>query len=299
MLFSMAISTTKSLRIVYYLMILAVITSLSCCLIGKFAFSSEDFGFFNNEYKYGTYMGTLVPICGTFLFASSGVWKKMFGAVLVIGALISSGSLGAVAAIVVGIVVSAIIIPRWSVRILVIGCFMCVLGFLILLGTNPAVTQLLNDIKLSDKDNVNLKQRYIEWQAEINLLEERSISGTGAGCINEYRSNFYYRLPKLNTLQAFDLNGWLATSAETGILGLVFFSWIVLYYGKLALFQIARPKQKVSADKLSAFVKANFVGLIAACIANVFSSVHYNGVLIVFVLVLALIFRTNQLIGKP
>ena len=150
--------------------------------------------------------------------------------------------------------------------------------------------------KLSEKDGINLRQRYIEWQAQINLLENRTITGTAAGCINDYRSKFYYRLPKLNTLKVFDQNGWLAVGGETGIVGLVCLCWVVIHYGKLAFKQLIKSgKRDLSAA--NRFTKANLAGFISACIANTFSSVQYNAILIVFVLVIALISETNRIFG--
>ncbi len=124
-------------------------------------------------------------------------------------------------------------------------------------------------------------------------MEERTVTGTAAGCINVFRSNYYYRLPKLNTLKAFDQNGWLVTGAETGIVGLVCFGWIIVYYFRLAYRQLDSIS-RLNRPAAFRFAAANFTGLMAVCTANLFSSVHYNGVVIVFVLVLALIDRTNH-----
>ena len=296
-LFSLAIYSTKTIRIVYGLTITAVIISVSYCLTARFGFGFDNFGFHGSAYKYGTYVGTLAPLCGAYLFMSSRGWGRLLGAVIVIGALLSSGSLGALVAIAIGMAASAIVIPRWSIKLCIICCLACGIGFVILLNSNPATALLQNDIKLAEKDGVNLKQRYIEWQAEVNLLEERTITGTAAGCINEYRSYFYYHLPKLNTLKTFDQNGWLATGAETGIFGLVCFCWIVVSYLKPAYSQVTTASQSESGTA-HRFAKTNFVGLIAVCVANLFSSVHYNGILIVFVLVLALVSRTKLLFGE-
>jgi hypothetical protein len=290
LLFSAAMSGTKSIRTVFGVTVAAVTVSVSCCLVTRFAFGSENFGFFDNAYKYGTYTGTLAPLCGTYLLMSSKGWKRFVGMLLLIGALMSSGSLGTVAAILVGSVVLLVVVQGWSSKILVVGCLACAIGLLILLDSHPAMVTVKGDVGLADTDGVNLKQRYIEWQAEINLLEERLIAGTGAGCVNEYRSNFYYRLPKLNTLKAFDQNGWLATGAETGIVGLMCFAWVAAHHIRLAYSQVAAGNRP-TVHRLAV---ANFVGLISACTANVFSSVHYNGVLIVFVLVLALVSRTKN-----
>ena len=295
-LFSSAIFHVSSLKMFYNLMTAAVI-SIACCLVVRFGFGSEKFGFHSSAYKYGTYVGILAPLCAAYFLTSPKSWKIPLGIVISAGALVSSGTLGALVAVSAGMLATMIIIPRWSTKL----CILCsialgIAGLLIISNLDPA-SHIRDDLKLSEGDEVNLKQRYIEWQAEINILEERMFAGTAAGCINDYRSNFYYRLPKLNTLKAFDQNGWLATGAETGILGLVCFCWIVLYYGRLALIQVIDSSHSESNAGYK-FASANFAGFIAACIANLFSSVHYNGILIVFVLVLALISRTAFLGNK-
>ena len=162
----------------------------------------------------------------------------------------------------------------------------------------PSCSRALRaDMRLIEEDGKNLRQRYIEWQAEINLLQERGVTGTGAGCVNDYRSFFYYRLPKLNTLKAFDQNGWLATTAETGFLGLAAFCYIIVYYGRMAIRLLVnvRYTRKQTGYRLAV---CNIVGLIAACVANIFSSINYNGIMIVFVLVLALISATDKIYGE-
>ncbi|HUW19752.1 MAG TPA: O-antigen ligase family protein [Sedimentisphaerales bacterium] len=295
-LFSYAICNARTLQIVYGCMTAAAVISVSYCLIGRFGFDFDNFGFHYNAYKYGTYIGILSPLCGAYLFTSPRPLMRLLGTVLVMGAFVSSGSLGALAAITLGAGTLAILTRGWPVRLCITISLLCGVGLLFLLGSNPVISVLHNDLKLADEDGVNLKQRYIEWQAEVNLLEERPLTGTGAGCINQYRSNFYYRLPKLNTLKAFDQNGWLATGAEIGILGLVCFCWIAARYFSLALSQVRAACEKEFTTAYR-FATVNLAGLVAACTANLFSSLHYNGILIVFVLVLVLIDRTELLCG--
>lgn len=294
LLFSSALSSVNSFRIVYGLMTVALIISVISSLLARIGLISRNFGFFDNPYKYGTYIGTLTPLCAAYLLMSPRYPKRLLATILIVSALISVGSLGGMVAILVGMAAFAVMVRAWFVRIYVVACLVCGIGFIILLDSNPASKLIRNDIKLVEEDGINLKQRYIEWQAELNLLEERPVTGTAAGCINEYRSNFYYRLPKLNTLKAFDQNGWIATGAETGILGLVCFCWIVAYNFKLAYSQVMIQDRMKSATAYR-FALTNFVGLIAACVANFFSSLHYNGILIIFVLVLALISRISLL----
>ena len=293
-LFSAAIFNIRSLKIFYILMTTAVITSVAYCLVKRFGLGSEAFGFHGSAYKYGTYVGILAPTCAAYFLVSSKRWKILLGIIILTGAIVSSGTLGALAAISTGMLAAMITVARWPIRFCILGSLaLGFAGLLIISNLNPA-SSIGDELRLTETDDVNLKQRYIEWQAEINLLQERTITGTAAGCINDYRSNFYYRLPKLNTLKAFDQNGWLAMGAETGIVGLVCFCWIVLYYGRLALIRIVDSRSNES-DVRRRFAVANLAGFTAACVANLFSSVHYNGILIVFVLVLALISRANFL----
>ena len=154
-----------------------------------------------------------------------------------------------------------------------------------------------SDFALKENDEINLRQRYIEWQAEINLLEKRGITGTGAGCVNDYRSNFYYRLPKLNTLKVFDQNGFLAIGAETGLLGLAAFIWILIHYGRMSLRDFLHL-QAGENPQACAMTTANTAAFVSALTANLFSSVHYNGILIVFVLLLSLISSVNKIYAR-
>ena len=293
-LFSLAISNVCSLKMFYNLMTAAAIISLAYCLVARFCLDSEVFGFHGSAYKYGTYVGILTPLCAVYFLAGAKTWGILIGIAISAGALVSSGTLGTLAAISAGMFTAMIAISRWPIRLCVLGSLALGFGGLLAVSNSNPASNIYDDVKLSETDEVNLKQRYIEWQAELNLLEERTVTGTAAGCINDYRSNYYYRLPKLNTLKAFDQNGWLSTGAETGMMGLMCFCWIVAYYGRLALVQVIDSRSNESSlDR--AFAVANLAGFTAACVSNLFSSIHYNGILIVFVLVLTLISRTSFL----
>lgn len=297
-LLNSAIFSPRTLPRIYGLTTAAVMISVSYCLVIRFGLGAEAFGFHQSAYKYGTYVGTLAPLCGAYLLTSSKGFTKAVGISLLAAALISSGSLGAAAAIAVGTMVMLVIIPGWRRRLCIVGGLLGSISIMVLLYWSPATAAFRGDIKLAEQDDINLRQRYIEWQAQVNLLEERTIVGTGAGCINDYRSSYYGRLPKLNTLQAFDQNGWLTSAAESGMLGLACFCWIVLHYGNLALSGIRDTRQDTSGIARR-FATANLVGLVAGGTANLFSSIYYNGVLIVFVLVLVLTVRTKLLFGEP
>jgi len=291
-LFNAAISGKVTLRLIYILACSAVSLSVFYCFLERFILGNTTFGFFDNPYKYGTYIGILVPLAVSYLFFRPQRLGWLFASLLMILAILTCGTLGGIAAIISGTIVLAIIIRGWLPRTIILLNLVIAIGLIVILSNNSSTAALLNDTKLLESDNINLKQRYIEWQAEINLLEERTVPGTAAGSINDYRSSYYYRLPKLNTLKSFDQNGWTATGAETGFLGLVCFCWIISHYFRLSYKQlIITRKNGYSLDYKYASI--SFISLISVLIANLFSSIHYNGILIVFVLILVLISKNN------
>jgi len=77
-------------------------------------------------------------------------------------------------------------------------------------------------------------------------------------------------------------------------LGLIAFIWILIHYGRMSLkdFLSLKADENLEADAMAA---ANTAGFVSAVVANLFSSVHYNGNLIVFVLLLSLISSVNRI----
>jgi O-antigen ligase len=210
--------------------------------------------------------------------------------------IFSAGSAGACLAIFAGLATALVFSKKPSIRV---GIIICLLLSAAVLPLSNRVfdSAISSDFALKENDYINLRQRYIEWQAELNLLEKRGITGTGAGCVNDYRSNSYYRLPKLNTLKSFDQNGFLAVAAETGLLGLAAFIWILVHYGRMS-FRNCLYLQAEKTPHTSAMATANTAAFVSALTANLFSSVHYNGILIVFVLLLCLISSVNRIYGE-
>jgi hypothetical protein len=292
-LLSSALSSVKSMRIIYHMTALAVAVSTGCSLVARYGLGSNSLGFHASAHKYGTYIGMLGPLCGVYLLHYAD-WRRTAGTALLAAATLSCATLGAVMGIVAGTATFLLTGPHGPARLLATMAVLVGAGSALLFPP-PGKTALRNDLAIREEDAINLRQRYIEWQAYINLLGERTATGTGAGSINDYRSEYYYRLPKLNTLDAFDQNGWLACGAELGILGLACFVWIILAHLRRAVCTIGRIAARV--DDARGFAAANLAGLVAACATNLFSSVHYNGILVAFVLVLALTSKTYVLFG--
>ncbi len=291
-LFHTAMSDRRSVSILLGMATVATVLSVGGCLAARYGFRHDSFGFHESGYKYGTYTGIFAPLCSIYLLQHTG-WRRTVGAVLLLAATASCATVGAIAGIAAGVGVLVLTARNGRARGLALGA--------LALGSTSGVVfpppvrgTIRDDLSLVEPKADDLRQRYIEWQAEINLLAKRGAVGTGAGSINDYRSEYYYRLPKLNTLEAFDQNGWLACAAELGIPGLVCFSWTILAYFRMAVRSLG-DMAGASGGDVRTFASAGLAGLAAACTTNVFSSVHYNGVLIAFVFVLALIAKTHAL----
>jgi hypothetical protein len=289
-LFQAALAKPKAISLFYILAALAVSLSILACVYTRLACNPKQFGFHGNVFKYGTYTGILISLAGIYLLHGSRV-QILWGIAIITAGAFSAGSMGGCLSIFSGLITGLIITRKRSIRLNLLICILLSVAALFL-SNKVFDNAIYSDFALKENDGVNLRQRYIEWQAEINLLEKRGITGTGAGCVNDYRSHFYYRLPKLNTLKAFDQNGFLAVGAETGLAGLVSFIWILLHYGKMCF------RSRIYRQDASAATTANAAAFVSAITANIFSSVHYNGVLIVFVLLLSLISSVDKIYGE-
>jgi len=291
-LFQKALSKPKVLNLFYILIAIAVSISVLACIYSRLAFDPKQFGFHGNVFKYGTYIGILVPLACIYLFCGSKL-QVLLAILITTAGVFSAGTAGACLAIFAGLITTLVLSKKPSTRAGIIICLLLSAATLFL--SNKVFDNTAgSDFALKENDAINLRQRYIEWQAEINLLEKRGITGTGAGCVNDYRSNFYYRLPKLNTLKAFDQNGFLAIGAETGLLGLAAFIWILIHYARVSLRDCLYLRAGEN-PKACAMATANTAAFVSALTANIFSSVHYNGILIVFVLLLSLISSVNKI----
>jgi len=285
-LFVCATLSATGRRMVYGLFCLAVTTAVIGCLAARFIGSGESFGFFRSPLKYGTYLGMLVPLCAVWLMLARSWGVKLMGGGLVIAAVLSAGTVGCVLAIGAGLVAAALAAPRRSWRLGFLGVLIAAI-LSVALWPGGWTGPLRRDAALRETGGTHARQRYIQWQAFLNLLEDRTVTGTGAGCVNEYRSAYYGRLPKLNTLAPFDENGYLAAADEGGVFALACLGWIIVQHVSAAWRRVRRASWRGDRRELRESLSA-WAAMVGACLANVFSAVQFNGILIVFMAVLAL-----------
>ena len=276
--FMQAFQNKKMLAYVPRVIIAAVIISIGSAIYFQHVFRVSEGGFFGSRYKYGTYTGIMASFAVVYLLSGRRLRDYALAFIIILTFSLSVRSIGGALGVLVGLSVALFFSKDRYLRLSLLTGLLLVVFLAIAFNYS-----LRNDFKLIENDSHDLRQRYIEWQAEINMLEKYAISGSGGGSINDYRSNFYYLMPKLNTLQPFDQNGWLTVPAEIGVFGLLCFIWIFYDHVRPLLHSLSYISSEMRRINISLLA-----ALSASCVCNVFSSVHYNGVLIAYVLMLAL-----------
>lgn len=293
-LFRAALRNQHSVQLLLRVALTTVAIAITASLMIGFG-TESGWGFHARTYQYGTYVAVLASLGSVYLLAASG-WRRVAGAVLIAAAILSSGTLGTLLAVAASVILLLVLRPDWKIGMWGLGALVLGTGLSSAFGAS-AGNAIQRDMRLMEADGNDVRQRYIEWQAQINLLEDRAMIGAGGGAINDYRSTYYHRLPKRNTLAAFDQNGWLATAAETGILGLAAFCWVVAHYGRRAWRSVHQRDQSGSVEGLTRVMMGATAALGASLVANLFSSVQYHGTLVAFVFVLSLVSVVDMLLG--
>lgn len=144
------------------------------------------------------------------------------------------------------------------------------------------------DIMFGNSGHIN--QRFLEWQAALNILTDKPFLGVGIGNYQREIGYYYRFLPKLNTMEPDSQNGYLIIAFTMGLAGLGAFLWIIFHF--LGLLVDIFPNTK------NHFVNGLSIGLsgslTAFCINNFFSPLLYNATAMVFVFILSLISLLNQ-----
>jgi len=231
--------------------------------------------FFESPLKLGTFLAITVPFAVSYLARQPAVCAKLWATALAIGSLIVCASAWAWLGILAGVVAGAAARPtrRWLAATLLIAAVAVTVAL-----HSRRMDALVSDVQWREDSGTDLRQRYLEWQALVNLLEDRGGAGTGSGCLNDHRSEYYRRLPKTNTIAAFDQNGYLAVAAESGFPGLVALCWVLVDY-------LAKGR-RLRGDPVG---RAAWAGIVGAAVANLVSSLFFNGILVAFAILLAVL----------
>ncbi len=105
------------------------------------------------------------------------------------------------------------------------------------------------------ENDKNIKNRYLEMQASINLISDNALLGIGSGNYQNHIGSYFNKFPKINTAEPGQNNGYLIIGATTGFLGLFALVW--LFYDMFSCL-----KKKHTDD----FIRIGVCGTVIACI---------------------------------
>jgi O-antigen ligase len=147
--------------------------------------------------------------------------------------------------------------------------------------------------KYKDMDNKrHIKNRYIEMQASLNLLSENTLLGVGLGNFQNQIGTFYKELPKINTAEINQHNGYLIVASTMGILGLSALLWLFFLVWKQA-------KRRFKSPTKDKYIFLGLTGSILACmIESLFSDLFVASLLTPFIFIVYLTFKespTNEI----
>ncbi len=257
---------------------LAVMLTVSAVLghaIIQNASHAPAVGLFDSHLKLGTFLASSLPVALGLLVARKNRTGLAWALLMFIAGLLVCASAWAWIGIVAGTVVACwAVSPRWLIAALLAGAVAVTVAH----RWDPRKPPVIADMQMQETAGPDVRQRYLEWQASINLLAQRAATGTGIGCFNDYRSQYYERLPKNNTIAAFDQNGYLTAAAELGLPGLVALCWMLGEH-------LCRGWRRRSIP----FARVATAGLLGGAVAQLGSSLTYNGILIMAAVLMACI----------
>jgi O-antigen ligase len=143
--------------------------------------------------------------------------------------------------------------------------------------------------KYKDMDNKRpIKNRYMEMQASLNMLSENTLLGVGLGNFQNQIGTYYKELPKINTAEINQHNGYLIVASTMGLLGLSALLWLFLLVWKQA-------KRRFKSGTKDKAVFLGLAGCILACMIEcMFSDLFIASLLTPFIFIIYLTFKENR-----
>lgn len=134
----------------------------------------------------------------------------------------------------------------------------------------------------------NVKSRYLEMEASLDLLSEHTSLGIGLGNFQNNIGKYYNGFPKVNTAQPNEDSGYFIIASTSGILGLAAFLWIFL-----AMLRECRVRYRGSTGPEKALYWGLLGSLIALLTENVFSYLLSSALLTPLIFLIYLSFKKS------
>ncbi len=267
-----------------------------CALIGLDALFQKFFGFdlirrrqfggmlnasFGNPGHFGAWLVMVLPLClSLFLFGNRG-WRKIriisgLLFVLLLNCLILTHSRGALIGF-IGAVFLIGLLRSKTLLIITLGCVL-ILPFVL---PNPWKKEVA---LLADIDSASIKERLTFWRKTAVMIKDRPFIGHG---INTFNSNWpKYRVGEeaLGGGMYYPHNCYLHIAAETGMIGLGIFIWMIVMLFRTMLDFLKNIKLKTDEDRFYQATGLGLLGGITACLIHSFADTN------LYVLLLATFF---------
>jgi hypothetical protein len=165
----------------------------------------------------------------------------------------------------------------------------------LIISNDLFMPSVLRQIRKGDRykemDNTkHIQQRYLEMQAALNIIAENTLLGVGLGNYQENIGKSYGELPKVNTSEPNQFNGYLIIGVTMGILGLAAFFWIFISSLKTNYLKFRNP----TINEEHSGLYLGLVGSISACmVENCFSFLLVAALFVPFVFLIYLSTKEN------
>jgi O-antigen ligase len=272
-LYALIDSVAKLKRVLFLAVVSAGLYSAFCLARGTFVDERLFFGDMFDPNDLSFFVLSFLPFGCLFLTGESRLRRLLSAGALVSGILliIYSGSRGGFIAFAVVCGLMAFSknrsITRSARRILLLAGIPCILFMLLGTGTSRYSTILNPE---GDYNYFDETGRLAIWERGIDLMASNPVTGVGVGCFDEAIGEERKAAGLLPKWQAAH-NAFIQIGAETGILGLVLFTAMILN----ALIGFARVKKAAAVD-LIRIAEMGFIGLIGQVASITFLSQAYS-----------------------
>jgi O-antigen ligase len=163
----------------------------------------------------------------------------------------------------------------------------------LIISSEDLMSVKLPEIKVGEKykdmeNKRHIKNRYIEMQASLNMLSKNTLLGVGLGNFQNRIGSFYNELPKINTSEINQHNGYLIVASTMGILGLSALLWLFFLVWKQA-------KERFKSQTKDKNIFLGLVGCILSCMIEcLFSDLFVASLLTPFIFIVYLTFKENE-----
>jgi len=238
---------------------------------------------FGSQNIYSGFWAMLAPMMLAVGLLTDSMATKVWAYAMVFVAAFTMLSGGALLALVVVLPLVASFVRRRA-GATVLGILIAGLLISSLAGTRTYRAGIRPFVQLRD-DEGDLKKQYIEWQADVNMLAERFLTGVGVGNYQLNVGSYYLHLPNKEKMPLDSNNLFLVIASSMGMTGLLAFMYLLCYHGR----QARRAFQQVGDTDLRALALGCWGGLLGFAITSIHHSLLVRGTGMVFIFLLAII----------